>query len=180
MLALNITIIEAFGTFIPTSITVVDINIFILLFSKFVIILFFSFGSILPCIIPILAIFPKALFIFSSSSLTLSDSLASSSSIIEATTYIWWFLSSSSFIIFNTSVISLSFLKIVITGLRLAGLLLIIDKSVSPYIVSAYVLGIGVALIDNTSGLIPLLLKMFLWFTPKRCCSSVITNPNFL
>ena len=28
--------------------------------------------------------------------------------------------------------------------------------------VSAYVLGIGVALIDNTSGLIPLLLKMFL------------------
>ena len=54
------------------------------------------------------------------------------------------------------------------------------DISISPYIVRAYVLGIGVALIDNISGVIPLFLKVFLWLTPNLCCSSVITSPKFL
>ena len=56
----------------------------------------------------------------------------------------------------------------------------IIDISKSPYKISASVLGIGVAVITNTSGLLPFSAIFVLCFTPNLCCSSVTTNPKFL
>ena len=48
----------------------------------------------------------------------------------------------------------------------------------SPYNISASVLGIGVAVITNTSGFSPFATIVLLCFTPNLCCSSVTTNPN--
>ena len=55
-----------------------------------------------------------------------------------------------------------------------------IDTSISPNAVIASVLGIGVAVMKRTSGFKPLSLKIRRCSTPKRCCSSVMTNPGLL
>ena len=52
--------------------------------------------------------------------------------------------------------------------------------SKSPYKINAKVLGIGVAVITNTSGFCPFSTIVVRCFTPNLCCSSVTTNPNLL
>ena len=54
------------------------------------------------------------------------------------------------------------------------------EISRSPYNINAKVLGIGVAVITNTSGFSPLLFSVLLCLTPNLCCSSVTTSPKFL
>ena len=56
----------------------------------------------------------------------------------------------------------------------------IIEISKSPYNIKANVLGIGVAVITNTSGFSPFSAILVLCFTPNLCCSSVTTKPRFL
>ena len=56
----------------------------------------------------------------------------------------------------------------------------IIEISKSPYKINANVLGIGVAVITNTSGFLPFAIIFSLCLTPNLCCSSVTTNPKFL
>ena len=56
----------------------------------------------------------------------------------------------------------------------------IIEISRSPYKIRANVLGIGVAVITNSSGLFPFATIFPLCLTPNLCCSSVTTNPKFL
>ena len=56
----------------------------------------------------------------------------------------------------KTSLISLVLTKLVLIGNLPFGLVLINDISISPYIVKAYVLGIGVALMYKTSAMVPL------------------------
>ena len=50
------------------------------------------------------------------------------------------------------------------------------EHSMSPYAVSASVLGMGVAVIASRSAPAPLLLSAARWLTPKRCCSSITTR----
>ena len=63
-------------------------------------------------------------------------------------------------------------------GSLCAGSSSITEISRSPYIMIASVLGIGVALITSTLGGFPIVVSASLCFTPKRCCSSVITRPR--
>ena len=54
------------------------------------------------------------------------------------------------------------------------------DTSRSPNSVSASVRGIGVAVMMSTCGASPVCLSANRWFTPKRCCSSMIASESFL
>ena len=55
-----------------------------------------------------------------------------------------------------------------------------IDTSRSPYVVSASVRGIGVAVITSTSGCSPFARSVARCSTPNRCCSSMTTSPSSL
>ena len=77
-----------------------------------------------------------------------------------------------SVICFPTAIVSIFFL--------FGGNSSIIDMSKSPYSINAKVLGIGVAVITNTSGFFPFSAILVLCFTPNLCCSSVTTSPRFL
>lgn len=61
-------------------------------------------------------------------------------------------------------------------GCRFAGSSSMMEISRSPYKIIASVRGIGVALMTSTCGSPPFLLSISRCATPKRCCSSVITN----
>ena len=65
-----------------------------------------------------------------------------------------------------------------IIGFLPLGIVLIVETSISPYKDIANVLGIGVADIIMKSTCCPFSFNALRWFTPKRCCSSVITKPN--
>ena len=179
--AFSTTIILEFGTFTPTSITVVAIKIWISPFLNLSIISSFSFGFIFPYTHSTLYSLNVSFWYFSASSITdCKPSISSFSSTNGHTIYaclpsvicflIKLFTLSSIF--FLTAYVSIFFL--------FGGSSSIIDISKSPYNINANVLGIGVADIAITSGFFPLDAIVPLCFTPKRCCSSVTTNPKFL
>ena len=61
-------------------------------------------------------------------------------------------------------------------GCRPGGISSMIDRSRSPYRVSASERGMGVAVITSRCGLVPLERSAARCSTPKRCCSSTTTN----
>ncbi len=68
-----------------------------------------------------------------------------------------------------------------VTGLRPGGSWSITDTLRLPYTVIAKVRGIGVAVITSTCGATEFFFhNRALCATPKRCCSSITTNPRFL
>ena len=72
-------------------------------------------------------------------------------------------------------------IKIVFICFLPGGSSFIIEKSKSPYILIASVLGIGVAVMTKICGGYLFLYHNFaLWATPNLCCSSIITIPRFL
>ena len=170
----------AFGTFTPTSITVVEIKISIFPFLNSSIIKSFSFGFIFPCKYSTLYSGNTSFLYLSASSITDFKFNSSFSSTSGHTIYAC-LPSSTCFLtkLFTRSSIPRVTAKVSIFFL-FGGNSSIIDISRSPYKISASVLGIGVAVITNTSGFSPFAEITFLCLTPKRCCSSVTTSPKFL
>ncbi|MPM94514.1 hypothetical protein SDC9_141660 [bioreactor metagenome] len=68
--------------------------------------------------------------------------------------------------------------QMVLIGFLPSGIWSSTETSISPIVVIANVLGIGVAVIYNTFGLFPFSFSLCLCCTPKRCCSSVMTKPR--
>ena len=173
--AFSITIIFAFGTFTPTSITVVDTSMLISPRTNSSITSSFSFAFIFPCIRPILNSGNIACN-FSASISAFCKSLVSVSSINGHTTYAC--IPALTFFCKNAKMRFriLSPTAYVLTGFLPGGNSSITDISKSPYKISASVRGIGVADIISICGLFPFAASFALCSTPNLCCSSATTN----
>ena len=71
-------------------------------------------------------------------------------------------------------------MAMVLIGFRPFGMDFIIDTSKSAYRTRLRLLGIGVADITRVAASLFLFCSIFLWTTPKRCCSSITFTPSFL